>query len=95
VTSDRGSSVGRETTLYATPWDALYAGIAAAGASLYGTARPHTDSLGGRTGCGAWTDRDKAEQIADGLRLTGYEVVLLPGYSTGVVILDPQEVRHA
>lgn len=34
---------------------------------------------------------NKAEQVAEGLRLTGFEVVTLPGYSTGVVILDPTE----
>ncbi len=45
--------------------------------------------MNGRTGYGWWTDADKAEVIAEGLRLTGYEVVVLPGYSVGVVILDP------
>jgi hypothetical protein len=46
--------------------------------------------MGGRGGCGIWVRDDRhAERMADGLRLTGFDVVILPGYSTGVVIRDP------
>jgi hypothetical protein len=77
--------------LYRTTHEAFTAAFRAARAPLYGQNWPNPDhkELGGRTGYGWWTSPDKAEVIAEGLRLTGYEVVLIPGYSVGVVILDP------
>ena len=91
----RTPSEAATVALYETPGHALRAAFAAAKAPLYGTSRVHPSNQGmnGRTGYGWWTDRDKAEVIAAGLRLTGYEVVILPGYSVGVVILDAQVPR--
>lgn len=81
------------TALYATPWEALRAAAQAAGARVVaGGIRPHPSnpSMRGRTGSGMWVESgDDALLMADGLRVTGYEVVVLRGYSTGVVILDP------
>lgn len=78
--------------LYDTPWCALLAAARAAGANIVATGvRPHPNNnyTRGRGGSGMWvSERDLAERMADGLRLTGYDVVLCRGYSTGVVILD-------
>lgn len=78
-------------SLYRTPWEALNAAAKAAKAEVCGAniVHPSNRRMDGRRGCGIWvTDSDVAERMADGLRLTGFDVVILPGYSTGVVIRD-------
>lgn len=85
------------TALYRNAWEALRFAAEACKARVYGMNRcnPGTPGdrrharSGGRWGTGLWTDADKAEVMAAGLRLTGYDVILDPGYSTGVIILDP------
>jgi hypothetical protein len=79
------------TALYDTPWDALDAAAKAAKAEVVGSNRVHPGNrgMGGRWGSGIWVrDDEDAEVMAEGLRLTGFDVVILPGYSTGVVIRD-------
>jgi hypothetical protein len=78
--------------LYATAWEALIAAAKAARADVCGVSDVHPSNrgMGGRSGYGIWVMGDQvAERMAAGLRLTGYDVVVLPGYSTGVVIRDP------
>jgi hypothetical protein len=79
------------TALYASSWEALNAAARAAKAEVCGanTVHPSNPRMDGRTGCGIWvTDDQVAERMAEGLRLTGFDVVVLPGSSTGVVIRD-------
>lgn len=79
------------TALYASSWEALNAAARAAKADVCGSSRVHqlNPGMDGRAGCGIWVTDDRvAERMADGLRLTGFDVVVLPGYSTGVVIRD-------
>lgn len=78
-------------SLYPTAWEALIAAAKAAKADVCGanTVHPSNRGMDGRRGCGIWVMGDEvAERMAAGLRLTGYDVVVLPGYSTGVVIRD-------
>lgn len=80
------------TALYASAWEALIAAAKAAKADVCGanTVHPSNRGMNGRGGCGIWVRGDDvAERMADGLRLTGFDVVILSGYSTGVVIRDP------
>lgn len=79
------------TRLYANAWEALVAAAKAAGAEVCGSNRVHPSNprMDGRWGSGLWvTDDEHAALMAAGLRLTGFDVVVLPGYSTGVVIRD-------
>lgn len=69
-------------TLYDSPVRALVAAAEAAAAPMYGVSRCYEG------GWGLWTTREKAEVMAEGLRLTGYRVSLKPGYSVGVMIHD-------
>lgn len=80
------------TALYASAWEALIAAARAAKAEVCGanTVHPSNRRMDGRGGRGIWVTDDRvAERMAEGLRLTGFDVVILPGYSTGVVIRDP------
>lgn len=77
------------TDLYGSPWEALNAAARAAKADVCGanTVHPSHRGMDGRSGCGIWVRGEEvAERMAAGLRLTGFDVVILPGYSTGVVI---------
>lgn len=73
------------THLYDSATDALLAAARAAGAPVHGTGWRRTGARG-RPGWALWTSPEHSGRIAAGLRLTGYDVSIMRGYSHAVVI---------
>ena len=78
-------SVAPTTGIYDSPTDALIAAARACNAPVHAI-QYHRTGANGRSGWALWTHRDLSDLIAEGLRLTGYDVSILRGYTHAVVI---------